>query len=69
MAKSTDEIYDLLVALDKKVERHIAVTDLRLARLEERQTRGWQFWMAILASPITGFVLALWGINAAGGTS
>jgi hypothetical protein len=70
MAKSNDEIYDLLVAVDKKVDTHIAVATWRMnaldAKLDRRTARGWSFWMAVLASPITGVILAAWGIRSGG---
>lgn len=57
MAKSNDEIYDLLVAIDKKVDTHIEVTKYRLARLDERASRPWQLWVAsagaALALPVS----------------
>jgi hypothetical protein len=55
--KTTDEIFDLLVAVDKKVDTHIAVVTWRLNRLEERASRPWQLWVAsagaALALPVS----------------
>ena len=68
MAKTTDEIYDLLNALDKKVDTHIAVVTYRLAALEakdaDRGVKRWQFWSAITASPLAGAVMGYLGFKA-----
>lgn len=63
MAKSTDEIYDLLVELRQEVRVYSATNNLRVTRLEERVSRGWQFWTAMLGSPLFGAALAFWGIK------
>jgi hypothetical protein len=64
---SNREIYDLV----QNVDRTLVTVEYRLARLEERakarSARGWSFWMAVLASPVTGAVLAVWGIKSGGG--
>lgn len=66
--KTTDEIYDLLVQLDKKVDTHIAVSTWRLNAIEDRGVqkgaKRWQLWTAIAASPVAGAVLALFGFKA-----
>ncbi len=63
MAKSTDEIYDLLIELRQEVRVYSATNNLRVTRLEERVAKGWQFWTAILGSPIAGAALAYLGIK------
>lgn len=63
MAKSNDEIYDLIVALDKKVDTHIAVTTYRLNALEAKGAKRWQLWTAMSASPLVGAVLAWLGLK------
>lgn len=68
MAKSNDEIYDLLVALTTKVEVNIAQSDFRLTALERlgvvKRERTWHVWTAIASSPLVGAVLALAGFKA-----
>lgn len=68
MAKTTDEIYDLLHAVDKKVDTHIAVVVYRLNALEaknaEKGVKRWHFWSAISASPLAGAVLGYLGFKA-----
>lgn len=59
MAKTTDEIYDLLVALDKKVDTHIAVTTWRLNKLDDRASRTWQLWLAVSGSALA-LPVSLW---------
>jgi hypothetical protein len=63
MAKTTDQIYDLLVQLDKKVDTHIAVVNLRLDALEAKSAKRWQFWTALSASPVAGLIAAWFGIK------
>jgi len=65
--KTTDEIYDLLVAVDKKVDTHIAVANLRLDALEARGAKRWQFWTALSASPVAGLAAAWFGFKTGGG--
>jgi hypothetical protein len=62
MAKSNDEIYDLLVAVDKKVDTHIATTNLRLTHLEARAGRPWSVWLAVLGS-LVSLPVALWAAS------
>lgn len=62
MAKTTDEIYDLLVGLDKKVEAHIQLTSYRLDRIEERARRPWQFWLAVAGSAVS-LPVSLWAAS------
>lgn len=68
MAKTTDEIYEKLVALDKQIGEHIAVATYRMNALEvkdvDKGVKRWQFWSAISASPLAGAVLAYLGIKA-----
>lgn len=67
VAKTTDEIFDLLVALDKQIGEHIAVTQYRLNALEAAEAakgvKRWQFWTAMSASPVFGAALAWIGIK------
>lgn len=52
MARSTDDIYDLLVALDKKVDTHIAVVSYRLDALEAKGAKRWQLWLALAGTTV-----------------
>lgn len=65
--KTTDEIYDLLVAVDKKVEAHIVLTTFRLGALEAKDVakgvKRWHFWTALSASPLAGAALAFLGLK------
>lgn len=68
MAKTTDEIYDLLIELRQEVRVYSATNNLRVSALEakdlDRGVKRWQFWSAVAASPLAGAVLALIGIKA-----
>lgn len=59
MAKSNDEIYDLIVDLDKKVAAFTAATRVRLAHLEAREGRPWQVWLAVAGS-LVSLPVAVW---------
>jgi len=67
VAKTTDEIYDLLVALDKQIGEHVAVTVYRLNALEakeiDRGVKRWHFWTGLSASPLIAAALAYLGIK------
>lgn len=62
MAKSNDEIYDLLVQLDKTLIKHMAETSVRLAHLEARASRPWQLWLAMGGS-LLSVPVALWAAS------
>ncbi len=59
MAKTTDDIYDLLMDLDKKVAEFNAETRVRLAHLEARSGRSWQVWLAVAGS-VVSLPVAVW---------
>jgi hypothetical protein len=59
MAKSNDEIYDLLVQIDKALSTHKAETSVRLDHLEARAGRPWQLWLAVVGSVIA-LPVAIW---------
>jgi len=59
MAKSTDEIYDLLVSIDKTLSTHKAATEVRLGHLEARAARPWQLWLA-LGGSLLSVPVAIW---------
>lgn len=59
MAKSNDEIYDLLVQIDKALSTHKAETSVRLDHLEARNGRLWQvrLSLALAALAIAGNIV------------
>jgi hypothetical protein len=59
MAKSNDEIYDLLVQIDKTLSTHKAATEVRLNHLEARAARPWQLWLAVAGS-LVALPVAVW---------
>lgn len=59
MAKSNEDIYDLLVALDKRLGEHMAATNVRLQHLEARAGRPWQVWLAVAGSAVS-LPVAVW---------
>jgi hypothetical protein len=61
VSKTNDDLYDLLIQVDRKVDTYIASTDVRLSQLEARAGRSWQIRLLVLGavlSPVVGLLTA-----------
>jgi hypothetical protein len=65
MAKTNEEIYDLLVKLDKQVAASNAEMLTRLKYLEARDGRAWQVWLAVAGS-VVALPVAVWAATQGG---